>query len=138
MSFTGFFSTLEADFKKLFSKTPTEIHFALALVTYASPFVEGILSIVDPAAEALVAPIVTRLETGLTTIYALANEGTASGATLSSTLAAFQSDLSTLESVGGIKDAATQAKIATITTEVQAIIALIPSPTSVATAVAAA
>ena len=80
MSLTGFFATLETDFKKLFSKTPTEIHFALALVTYASPFVEGILSIVDPAAEALVAPIVTRLETGLTTIYSLANQGTASGA----------------------------------------------------------
>ena len=133
MSFTGFFKTLEEDFVSLFKKTPNEIHFALALVTYASPFVEGVLSIVDPALETVVAPIVTRLETGLATVYALANEGTASDATLASTLAAFQADLATLESVAGIKDAATQAKIATITSEVQAILALIPTtppPTS--------
>lgn len=138
MSFTGFFKTIADDFEKLFKKTPTEIHFALALVTYATPFVEGVLTVVDPAAEVLVAPIITRLETGLTTIYSLANQGASSSATLATTLAAFQSDLSTLESVAGIKDAATQAKIATITSEVQAIIALIPSPTAVVTAVAAA
>jgi hypothetical protein len=127
MSLTGFFHTIEQDFLKLFKKTPSFIHFALALVTYAAPFVEGVLAVVDPAAAALVDPIITRMETGLTTIYSLANQGTASGATLATTLAAFQSDLSTLEAVGGIKDAATQAKIATITSEVQAIIALIPA-----------
>ena len=127
MTFTGFFSTLEKDFVALFKKTPNEIHFALALVTYAAPVLEGILTVTDPAVEALVAPVITRLETGLTTIYALANEGTSSSATLASTLAAFQADLSTLESVAGIKDAATQAKIATIISEVQAIIALIPT-----------
>lgn len=127
MTLKGFFSTLEADFIKIFKKTPNYVHFALALVTYAAPFVEGVLAVTDPAAAALVDPVITRLETGLTTIYSLANQGTASGATLATTLAAFQSDLSTLENVAGIKDAATQAKIATITSEVQAIIALIPT-----------
>jgi len=120
---TGFFKQLADDFLKLFKKTPSFVHFALALVTYAAPFVEGVLAVTDPAAAALVDPIITRLETGLTTIYSLANQGTTSGATL----AAFQADLTTLESVAGIKDAATQAKIATITSEVQAILALIPT-----------
>jgi len=124
---TGFFKQLADDFLKLFKKTPSFVHFALALVTYAAPFVEGVLAVTDPAAAALVDPIITRLETGLTTIYSLANQGTTSGATLATTLAAFQADLTTLESVAGIKDAATQAKIATITSEVQAILALIPT-----------
>ena len=124
---TGFFKQLADDFLKLFKKTPSFVHFALALVTYAAPFVEGMLAVTDPAAAALVDPIITRLETGLTTIYSLANQGTTSGATLATTLAAFQADLTTLESVAGIKDAATQAKIATITSEVQAILALIPT-----------
>jgi hypothetical protein len=134
----GFFAKLAADFEKIFGKAPSFIHFTLALVTYAAPILEGILAVADPAVAALVAPITTRLQTGLATAYSLANEGTASGATLSTTLAAFAADLTTLESVAGIKDAATQAKIATILSEVQAIVALIPTPAQAVAGVAAA
>ena len=134
----GFFAKLAADFEKIFGKAPSFIHFTLALVTYAAPILEGIQAVADPAVAALVTPIITRLQTGLATAYSLANEGTASGATLSTTLAAFVADLSALESVAGIKDAATQAKIATILSEAQAIVALIPTPTQAVAGVAAA
>lgn len=134
----GFFSTLAADFEKIFGKAPSFIHFTLAMVTYAAPILEGILTVVDPAVGALVTPIVTRLQTGLATAYSLANEGTASGATLSSTLSAFVADLNTLESVAGIKDTATKAKIATILSEAQAIVELIPTRAQVVAGVAAA
>jgi hypothetical protein len=136
--FKGFFAKLAADFEKIFGKAPSFIHFTLALVTYAAPILEGILAVADPAVEALVAPIITRLQTGLATAYSLANEGTASGATISTVLAAFVADLTTLESVAGIKDAATQAKIATILSEVQAVVALIPTPAQAVAGVAAA
>ena len=135
----SFLTTLKSDFEKLFKKTPTEIHLALAVITYAAPIVEGIEAVTDPAALALTQPIVTRVETGLATAYSLANEGTASGATLGTTLAAVSADLGTIESVAGIKDAATQAKINTIISEAQAVVALLPTSTAaVAAGVAAA
>ena len=134
----SFFTTLKNDFEKLFKKTPTEIHLALAVITYAAPIVEGILAVTAPAASALVAPIITRVETGLATAYSLANEGTASGATLSTTLSGVVADLGTIESVAGIKDAATQAKISTIISEAQAVVALLPTSTAAVTAGVAA
>jgi hypothetical protein len=134
----GFFAKLAADFERIFGKAPSFIHFTLALVTYAAPILEGILAVADPAVAALVTPIITRIQTGLATAYSLANEGTASGATLSTTLAAFVADLSTLESVAGIKDVATQAKVETILSEAQAIVALIPTPAQAVAGVAAA
>jgi len=135
----SFFNTLKTDFYKLFKKTPSEIHLALAVITYAAPIVEGILAVVDPSLVPVVQPIVTRLETGLATAYSLANEGTASGATLGTTLVAVSADLSQIESVAGIKDAATQAKISTVITETEAVIALLPtSAAAVAAGVAAA
>lgn len=129
----SFIATLEADFKKLFKKTPTEIHLALAVITYAAPIIEGIEAVVDPAALALTQPIVTRLESGLATAYTLTNEGTASGASLSKTLSDFASDLGSIEAVAGIKDAATQTKISSIVGEVQAVVALLPTSISAVT-----
>ena len=123
----SFFSTLEADFKKLFGKSANYSHMALAAITYAAPFVEGVLTIVDPALVPVVQPIITRIETGLATAYSLSTQGASSAATLSTTLASVNADLSTLESVAGIKDVATQTKLATILSEVQAVIALIPA-----------
>ena len=134
----SFFTTLKNDFEKLFKKTPTEIHLALAVITYAAPIVEGIEAVTDPAALALTQPIITRVETGLATAYSLANEGTASGATLSTTLSGVVADLGTIESVAGIKDAATQAKISTIISEAQAVVALLPTSTAAVTAGVAA
>jgi hypothetical protein len=134
----SFLKTLETDFEKLFKKTPTEIHLALAVITYAAPIVEGIEDVVDPAALAITQPIIVRIETGLATAYSLANEGTASGATLGTTLSAVASDLGSLESVAGIKDAATQAKINSVVSEAQAVVALLPTSTSAVTAGVAA
>ena len=123
----SFFSALKADFQKLFGRSATYIHLSLAAITFAAPVVEGILTITDPAVAVIVTPIITRIETGLATAYTLANEGTSSGATLGTTLAAVVADLTQLESVAGIKDDATKAKIATILSELQAVIALVPT-----------
>ena len=134
----SFISTLKNDFEKLFKKTPTEIHLALAVITYAAPIVEGIEAVTDPAALALTQPIITRVETGLATAYSLANEGAASGATLSTTLSGVVADLGQIESVAGIKDVATQAKISTVISEAQAVVALLPTSTAAVTAGVAA
>lgn len=123
----SFFSTLKSDFEKLFGKSPTYVHFALSAIQFAAPVVETILAVSDPAAGALVAPIITRVEAGLATAYSLASEGTASGATLGTTLSAVQADLASLESVAGIKDANTQAKIATVLAEITQVVAMIPA-----------
>jgi hypothetical protein len=123
----SFFSELEADFKKLFGHAPTYIHLAISAISFGAPVVEMILSAVDPAAVAVVQPIVTRIEAGLATAYTLTKKGTSAGATLASTLTSVQSDLTTIESTAGIKSPETQAKIATLLAEIQAVVALIDS-----------
>ncbi len=95
---------------------------ALATLEVLAPLAATIVSLVEPAAAPLVAPIVSRVTAGLAALTVTVED--AGGLpTLSSIVDSVVSNLGELESVAGVKDAKTQGIVETITTELQTIVA---------------
>ena len=135
----SFFSKIEAAFKKVFGSSKWE-QTAETTLTLVAPLLETLLALTAgaPAATA-VGVVIAKIQMGLATAAKLSSDikaGTVSSANgaqqLSAMLAAVQADLGTLLTATQIKDQTTQAKVTaivdSISGEVQAIIAALPTP----------
>jgi hypothetical protein len=128
----SFFSKIEAEFKKLFGKLPSWDVTASRVITVIAPILETALLLIDPAVEAVVAPIITEAQADLATASVIVSDA-GPAPSLQNALASFTTNLTAIEAAAGIKDAATQTKfqaaVTVINGEVQAILAAIPATT---------
>jgi hypothetical protein len=126
----SFFSKIDAEFKKLFGAAPKWNVTASRAITVVAPLLETALILVDPSAEAEVAPIVAEAQADLATASAVI-AGAGPTPTVKSALTSFVANLSAIETAAKIKDPATQTKftaaVSVINGEVQAILAVIPA-----------
>jgi len=133
----SFITSLENDFEKagawfekLFGKASTWDKAALTAITIAAPLVEGILAVVDEPLELIVAPIITTVETDLTTAATLVSSATANP-TLTGALNAVVNNLSGLLEIAEVKNSASVAKITTnvnaVVADIKAVLAALPT-----------
>ena len=132
----SFFDKIGRFFKKVFSTTSWE-QTASATITVVAPLLETVVALVAGApAEALVANVVSEIQSDLaaSTVLiqdaALGNGTTSTKTAIQSILTAVQTNLKSLENMAEIKDAATQAKVtaavSAIGAEITAILTAIP------------
>jgi hypothetical protein len=116
-------------FQGIFKKLPAWNVVALSALNVAAPLVETVVDLADPAAGAILTPILTTIQAKFGTAASLL--GSANVTNLSTTLQSIMTDLPTLLSLADVKDEASQAKataaVTTLTSELQAIIAAIPA-----------
>ena len=124
------FAKIKAFFKKFFGDEPAWSKVALNTLTVVAPLVETVLALVQPEFVAPVTSVLNTVKTDLATAAALIDVGQANP-TLTGILQSVQTNIASIESLAGIKDAATQQKFAaivtTITDEVGAILQSIPA-----------
>lgn len=128
------FEKIGSWFKRVFKKLPAWNVIAMSALNVAAPLVETIVDLADPAAGAVLTPILTSIQSKFGTVASLL--GSADTTNLSSTLTSIVDDLPTLLEVANVKDATSVAKataaITTIASELQAILAAIPSTSTAA------
>ena len=105
---------------KVESDEPECEKIALATIAILTPLAVTVLAIADPVAVPLVAPIVSRVQTGLAALT-VAVKDSGLQPTVPSIAAGIISQLSEFETVAGIKDPKVQTNISTIATELQGI-----------------
>jgi hypothetical protein len=124
-----FFKSIGAWFAKVFKKLPAWNVIALSALNVAAPLLEDVLKLADPAAEALVAPVLTRIQGGLGTVSGLLTGGSTKN--LASELAAIKAEFPDLLTAANITDPASVSKansiLAVITAELDEIAAAIPA-----------
>jgi hypothetical protein len=120
-----FFKSIGAWFAKVFKKLPAWNVIALSALNVAAPLLEDVLKLADPAAEALVAPVLTRIQGGLGTVTGGSTKN------LVSELAAIKAEFPDLLTAANITDPASVSKansiLAVITAELDEIAAAIPA-----------
>jgi hypothetical protein len=126
----SFFKEIEAEIKKLFGELPAWDVTASRVITVIAPLLETALLLTDPAAEAIVAPIVTEAQADLATASVII-KGAGPTPTLKSALNSFVTNLSAIETAANIKDPASQTKftaaVTVINAEIQDILLAIPA-----------
>jgi hypothetical protein len=124
-----FFESIGSWFKKVFKNVPAWNVIALSALNTVAPIFETVFGLVDPAAAAIVTPIITAIQTDLGTVSQLLASGNT--VNLTTLLNAIKANFSTLISEAHISDpesvAKAQAAEATITSELEAILAAIPT-----------
>ena len=124
----SFFGKIENWFKKLFSHVPAWNVIALSALNVVAPLVETILDLADPAVGAIVTPIFTEIQADLGTLAQTFSAG--STTSVSALLNSILTNLPNLLTAAHITDPASvakaQAAAATITSELQAILAALP------------
>ncbi len=126
---TSFFSKVKAELKRLFLHGPGWEASAAATLTYVAPLVETIVALADPEAAPLVTSLIQKVQSAMAAAAVVVkNAGPAP--TLVTYLHAINNDLAQVEAVAQIKDAGIAQKlattVATITTEVNAILLAVP------------
>jgi hypothetical protein len=116
------FDDIGAWFKKVFKNAPSWEVTALSAINTVAPEAEIILTLVDPAAAAIVTPVVTEVQADLGTIANLLKSGNT--VNLATFLTAIKSNLSNLLTEGHITDPASVTKATGI---VNAIIGVVES-----------
>ena len=99
MSVKTFFEKIGTDigdiFKKAFSATWEQK--VLSTVAYVEPFIDGILSLADPAIEPLVSKVVAAVVSDLTTVKTVVSQGTvAAGSTAAQQVTAALTSIQTM------------------------------------------
>lgn len=121
----SFFGRVKAELKKLFTRAPGWEASAAATLTYVAPMVETVVTLVDPAIAPVVDALIAKVQSAMAAA-AVVIKAAGPAPTLVTYLNAVNNDLAQVESVAGVKDAATAAKltalVATITEEVNAIL----------------
>lgn len=115
MSIKTFVKKFEQDMEHLFGKASLEQKIQ-AGVGYAAPFVEGLLDILDPAAEPFVAKAVAIVEADLGTLITVTSSaavvpGTPAAATVASALTSINTNLTGLLNVAEVKNSTKVAQI---------------------------
>lgn len=111
MSIKTIFESIESDFAKLFSKTPTVLQVVSTDIAVVAPIVETIIALTgNEAGAAGVAFVVNQVEVDLTTALTVIKTS-GSTASVKSVLQAVVANLPQILSAGDIKDAATLAKV---------------------------
>jgi len=126
----SWFTKVENEFKKLFSKVPTWQQTASGAITITAPLLEELIAqTAGESTAAEVTSVINEVQTDLATVSALI-KGTGSTATLSGVLESIKTNLSGLLTAGHIKDAATLTKVTgivnTVIAEVEAIASVVP------------
>ena len=123
------FDKIEAWFKSWWKKLPAWNVVAMSALNVAAPLVETILDLVDPAAAGVIEPIITEIQSKFGTAASLISS--ANTTNLSTTLTSITTQLPTLLSLANITNPASIAKasaaVTTISSEIEAILASIPS-----------
>jgi len=135
-SFKTFFEKVGAELKKLFGSTNWE-KTAASVVTYVAPLVETIVQLsAGSAAEALVAGVVSTVQSDLATLSAVVSGATSESSatdlqTAANVLNSIKANLSSLLQAAEVKNAAKSSQIQAAATlvinEVEAILANIPA-----------
>lgn len=140
MNIKTFFSSVEAELKKLFISTSWE-QKVQSTILYVAPILETIVSLVDPIAAPAVASVVRTIQSDLATVSTVVQNaqvqpGTTAMATVSSALSSISTNLQSLLTAAEVKNSAKAAQItATVTLlsgEVQAMISNLPGAASTA------
>jgi hypothetical protein len=114
-------------FKGLFKSLPKWTVIAGSALNVAAIAFEGVTAAFDPALAAVADPIITTILTKFGTVANLIKNGNAANA--AQLLATIEADISQLETVANISDAATKEKIAAIVATLNAVLAAIPAVT---------
>ena len=129
MSVSSIFKSIESWFGKVFKNAPAWNVIALSTLNVVAPLIETVVSLAEPAFAPVVTGIFTQIQTDLGSASALLAAGNANG--LTGLLNSIKSDFSTLLTEAHITDPASVAKAqaaeASITSELEAIIAAIPA-----------
>jgi hypothetical protein len=124
-----FFQSIGNWFKKVFKNVPAWNVVALSTLNTVAPLFETVFALVDPGLAAIATPIITEIQTDLGTVSQLLTS--ANTANLTTLLNAIKANFSTLASEAHITNptslAQAQAAEATITSELEAIIAAVPA-----------
>ena len=120
-----FFGQVKAELKKLFTHAPGWEASAAATLTYVAPMVEAVVTLADPAAAPEVNGIIEKVQSAMAAA-AVVIKAAGPTPTLVTYLNAVNGDIAQVETVAGIKDAATATKLTSllslITGEVNAIL----------------
>lgn len=139
MSLKTFFSSVEAELKKLFISDSWEMKVQ-STILYVAPILETIVSLVDPVAAPAVASVVRTIQSDLATVSTVVQNaqvqpGTTAMATVSSALSSISTNLQSLLTAAEVKNSAKAAQITAVVTllsgEVQAMISNLPGQTQV-------
>ena len=122
----SFFGRVKAELKKLFAHAPGWEASAAATLTYVAPMIEVMVTLADPAAAPAVDAVIEKVQSAMAAA-AVVIKAAGPTPTLVTYLNAINNDLTQVEGVAGIKDAATAARltalVTTVTEEVNAILA---------------
>ena len=110
---TSFFSKVKAELKKLFTHAPGWEASAAATLTYVAPLVETVVALVDPAVAPAVDGVMAKVQSAMAAAAVVVKQA-GPMPTLVTYLRAIQSDLAQVESVAGIKDPVSAAKLTTL------------------------
>ena len=123
---SSFFGRVKAELKKLFAHAPGWEASAAATLTYVAPMIEVMVTLADPAAAPAVNAVIAKVQSAMAAA-AVVIKAAGPTPTLVTYLNAINNDLTQVEGVAGIKDAATAARltalVTTVTEEVNAILA---------------
>ena len=106
----SFWERLKAEALRLFHALPKWEVVAADAINVAAPITESILAFDDPALGAVVAPIITTIQTKLATASTLIN-GLEKSTSLTSALADIQTNLASILSLAEVKNSTSAAKI---------------------------
>lgn len=124
-----FFESIGGWFRKVFKNVPQWNVVALSALNVVAPLVETVFELADPQAASIVTPIFTQIQADMGTVSGLLQSGNTQN--LTSMLNAIKSNFSTLITEAHISNPDSVAKAnaaeATITSELEAIIASVPS-----------
>lgn len=129
--FISFFEKVKSWFQRWFKSAPGVEHTIIATLTYVAPIVEGVLTLVDPPAAAIVTPVITIVQRDLATVAATVQDGmpapgSAPAQAVISALNAINTNIAGLLNVAEVKNSAKIAEIEdavhTITQEIDAVV----------------
>jgi hypothetical protein len=113
----SFFEKLKAKIEELFTKAPAADAAAAETIRVVAPLVETLLAIEDPALEAIIAPIVTKVQAALATA-AVTIQDAGPALTLQSALSSVTTNLTAIEQAAQIKSPESATKVTAITTTI--------------------
>lgn len=123
------FSKVKTWFSKVFKTLPAWNVVAATALNVAAPLVETIVDLADPAAGAVLTPVLTKIQADFGTVASLLASGNTTN--VSTFLNAIKTNLPQLLAAAQISDPASVAKstaaVATITSEIDAILAAVPA-----------
>lgn len=133
----SFASRFEKELSKLWSKAPSVAAVAGTVLQFVAPLIETAFTIeAGAAAGTAVTSLLNTIEQKIVAAQGLI---TAVGATptLTSVVSGIESDLTDLLSLGGFKNATTQANIQLVLKEIKALVGALPTTSAVTSTVAA-